>query len=184
MGVEVVSDDLIRAAQDGDVAALNTLYRALAPAVHGYLCSKGVDDAEAATSDVFLGLFAQLGRIRGGAVGLRKLTFSIAHARMVDEYRARQRRPTTVGWTAENDARREPSAEHHAEVNESTRRVMRMLDRLPPDQREVLVLRILGDLTIDQISEIMGRSRGAVKQLQRRGMVTLRGMVEARGVTL
>jgi RNA polymerase sigma-70 factor (ECF subfamily) len=48
----------------------------------------------------------------------------------------------------------------------------------------VLVLRILGDLTIDQISEIMGRSRGAVKQLQRRGMVTLRGIVEARGVTL
>ena len=184
MGVEVVSAGRGRAAQDGDVAALNTIYRALAPAVHGYLCSKGVDDAEAATSDVFLGLFAQLGHVRGGATGLRKLTFSIAHARMVDEYRTRQRRPTTLRWTPENDNRREPSAEQDAEVNESTRRVMRMLDRLPPDQREVLVLRILGDLTIDQISEIMGRSRGAVKQLQRRGMVTLRGIVEARGVTL
>ena len=89
----------------------------------------------------------QLGRVRGGATGLRKLTFSIAHARMVDEYRARQRRPTTLRWTAEDDARHEPSAEQHAEVNESTRRVMQMLDRLPPDQREVLVLRILGDLT-------------------------------------
>ena len=108
MGVEVVSDDLVRAAQDGDVPALNTLYRALAAAVHGYLCSKGVDDADAATSDVFLGLFAQLGRVRGGATGLRKLTFSIAHARMVDEYRTRQRRPTTLRWTAEDDTRREP----------------------------------------------------------------------------
>jgi RNA polymerase sigma-70 factor (ECF subfamily) len=46
------------------------------------------------------------------------------------------------------------------------------------------VLRILADLTIDQIADIMGRSHGAVKQLQRRGMVTLRGIVEARGVTL
>jgi RNA polymerase sigma-70 factor (ECF subfamily) len=184
VGVEVVSDDLVRAAQTGDVAALNTLYRALAPAVHGYLCSKGMEDAEGATSDVFLGLFAQLGRVRGGASGLRKLTFSIAHARMVDEYRARQRRPAMQSWTAEDDARHEQSAEHHAEVNESTRRVMQMLDRLPPDQREVLVLRILGDLTVDQIAEVMGRSRGAVKQLQRRGMVTLRAIVEARGVTL
>lgn len=184
MSVEVVSDDLVRAAQNGDVAALNTLYRALAPAVHGYLCSKGVEDAEAATSDVFLGLFGQLGRVRGGATGLRKLTFSIAHARMVDEYRTRQRRPATLSWAAEDDPRREPSAEHRAEVNESTRRVMRMLDRLPPDQREVLVLRILADLTIDQIADIMGRSHGAVKQLQRRGMVTLRGFVDAQGVTL
>ena len=77
-----------------------------------------------------------------------------------------------------------PSAEHQAELNESTRRVMRMLDQLPPDQREVLVLRIVADLTVEQVAGIMGRSSGAVKQLQRRGMVTLRAIVEARGVTL
>lgn len=184
MGVDAVTDDLVDAACAGDVAALNTLYRSLAPAVHGYLRSKGVDDAEAATSDVFLAVFDRLPRVRGGAAGLRKLTFSIAHARMVDEYRARKRRPAGVDWTVDTDPRQVPSAEHEAELNDGTRRVMQMLDRLPADQREVLVLRIVADLTVDQVADIMGRSAGAVKQLQRRGMVTLRAIVETQGVTL
>ncbi|HEY8302617.1 MAG TPA: RNA polymerase sigma factor [Jatrophihabitans sp.] len=184
MGVDVVTDELVDAARAGDVAALNTLYRGLAPAVHGYLCSKGVEDADGATSEVFLSLFDRLPRVRGGATGLRKLTFSIAHARMVDEHRARKRRPIGVDWSVDTDPRQVPSAEHQAELNDGTRRVMRMLDRLPADQREVLVLRIVADLAVDQIADIMGRSSGAVKQLQRRGMVTLRAIVEAQGVTL
>ena len=150
----------------------------------GYLRSKGVEDADAVTSDVFLALFGRLPTLRGGAIGLRTLTFSIAHARMVDEHRARRRRPPGVDWSVDTDPRQVPSAEHQAELNESTRRVMRMLDQLPADQREVLVLRIVADLTVEQIAGIMGRSSGAVKQLQRRGMVTLRAIVEARGVTL
>ena len=184
MGAEAVTDALVDAARQGDVAALDEIYRALAPAVHGYLRSRGADDPEAATSEVFLALFGRLDGLRGGADGLRKLTFSIAHARMVDAHRARARRPEVISWQAAHDRRRAPSAEQEAEDNDATRRVWALLDRLPPGQREVLVLRILGDLTIDQIAQVMGRSRGAVKQLQRRGMLALRAAVEAEGVTL
>lgn len=184
MPADAVTDEVVGAAQRGDPAALTTLYRALSPAVHGYLRSKGVHDAEAVTSDVFLALFAQLRTVRGGADGLRKLVFSIAHARMVDDHRTRSRRPTEVSWAADDDPRHAPSAEHQAVDNDATARVMQLLDRLPADQREVLVLRIVGDLTIDQIADVMGRSSGAVKQLQRRGMLAVRAIVEARGVTL
>jgi RNA polymerase sigma-70 factor (ECF subfamily) len=184
MSVEVVTDELVTAAQSGDPAALTAVYRGLAPAVLGYLRSKGIADAEAATSDVFLAVFGQLRGLHGGAAGLRKLVFSIAHARMVDEHRARKRRPATISWAAETDPRQAPSAEHEAEQNASTARVMALLDRLPPDQREVLVLRIVADLTVDQVAEIMGRSSGAIKQLQRRGMLTVRAIVSERGVTL
>jgi RNA polymerase sigma-70 factor, ECF subfamily len=184
MSREIVTDECVAAAARGDPAALSAIYRALAPAVHGYLRSKGVVDHEAATSDVFLALFGQLRFLRGGADGLRKLAFSIAHARMVDEHRARSRRPATVAWLAETDPRRAPSAEHEAEQNESTARVLALLDELPPDQREVLALRFVADLTLEQVAEIMGRSVGAIKQLQRRGMRTVRAVVAERGVTL
>ncbi len=48
--------------------------------------------------------------------------------------------------------------------------VRSVLDRLAPDQRDVLLLRVLGDLTVEQVAETLGKSVGAVKQLQRRGV--------------
>jgi RNA polymerase sigma-70 factor (ECF subfamily) len=49
-----------------------------------------------------------------------------------------------------------------------------MLDALPPDQRDVLTLRIVADLPIDQVALILGKRPDAVKQLQRRGLERLR----------
>jgi hypothetical protein len=48
----------------------------------------------------------------------------------------------------------------------------------PDDQRSVLLLRILADLTIEQVAQAMGRSVGAVKALQRRGLRALRTRLE------
>ena len=45
---------------------------------------------------------------------------------------------------------------------------------LPPDQRAVLLLRILADLTVEQVAAVLGRSVGSVKALQRRGLRALR----------
>jgi RNA polymerase sigma-70 factor (ECF subfamily) len=52
--------------------------------------------------------------------------------------------------------------------------VLALLGFLPEEQREVLSLRIIAGLTVDQVAEIMGKSQGAVKQLQRRALNTLR----------
>ncbi len=59
-----------------------------------------------------------------------------------------------------------------------------MLGILSPDQRAVLLLRILGDLSVDDTAAAVGKSPGAVKQLQRRGLATLRRELEKKGVTL
>ena len=50
--------------------------------------------------------------------------------------------------------------------------------RLPDDQRSVLLLRVLADLTVEQVAAVMGRSVGSVKALQRRGLRTLRDRLE------
>jgi RNA polymerase sigma-70 factor (ECF subfamily) len=179
-----LSDELVAAAAAGDAAARGAIYANLAPQVLGYLRARGVDDPEALTQDVFLQLLPQLGRVSGGVEGLRRLTFTIARARMIDATRARARSVPAISYEPEADTRTVGSAEDAAQVALSLARVRAVLDVLPDDQREVLTLRVVADLSIDQIAEIMGRSAGAVKQLQRRGMVAIRQALAERRVTL
>lgn len=179
-----LTDDVVVAAAAGDTAALSTVYSALAPAVLGYLRVRSVDDPEAVTQDVFVKLLPQLHTVRGGAEGVRKLTFTIARARMIDAMRTRSRTGTPVAYDVERDRRSVSSAEDDAHAAMSVARVRAVLDVLPEDQREVLTLRVVADLTIEQVAEIIGRSQGAVKQLQRRGMVALRAALNERRVTL
>ncbi len=184
MGGPVLTDELVAAARDGDADALRAMYLALSPQVLGYLRAKGVDDPEAVTSEVFCSLLPRIPQLRGGAAGLKTLTFSIAHARMVDEHRARARRPAGTPYEADADTRVVDSAEDLAQNAIATDRVMEILAVLPPDQREVVVLRVVADLSVEQVATIIGRSAGAVKQLQRRGLVAIRQAITERRVTL
>jgi RNA polymerase sigma-70 factor (ECF subfamily) len=179
-----LTDSVVSAAQRGDRDALAAIWRALAPSVQGYLHAKGVRDPEGVTSDVFLALLPRMGRVTGGASGLRKLVFTIAHARMVDEHRSRSRAPSVINYEPAADTRTVRSAEDDAEAGLAMARVLAVLDELLDDQREVLILRVVADLTIEQIAAVIGRTPGAVKQLQRRGMVTVRRMLAERQVTL
>ncbi len=178
-----LTDEVVAAARNGDRQAMRAVYEALAPAVTGYLRAKGVTDPEATTGDVFVALLTRLDRVTGGADGLRKLTFSIAHARMVDDHRKRARTPASVSYDPECDRRSVDSAEADALAALSTARVQAVLARLPEDQREVLTLRVVADLSIEQVAEIMDRSQGAIKQLQRRAMIAVRGILAERRVT-
>jgi RNA polymerase sigma-70 factor (ECF subfamily) len=179
-----VTDSVVAAASRREPAALHEIYAALAPGVLGYLRSKGVADPEAVTNDVFVALLGQIERVSGGAAGLRTLTFSIAHARLVDDHRRRARTPETVSYEPDADERVSESAEESAHSELSAAAVRAVLAHLPEDQQEVLRLRVVADLSLEQTAEIMSRSVGAVKQLQRRGLVALRQALAERRVTL
>ena len=66
----------------------------------------------------------------------------------------------------------------------ATQRVRELMARLSCDQRAVLLLRILGELTVDQVAEAVGKRPGAVKALQRRGLAALKKEIERQGVPL
>lgn len=177
-------DDVLPAAQDGQAWALRVVYDELAPRVHGYLRSRGASEPEDLTSEVFLAVFPRLAGVTGGAAGLRSLVFSVAHARLVDDLRRRSRRPPTAEYDPDTDGRASPSSEQEALELVATDRVRELLAVLPQDQRDVLLLRLVADLTLEQAAEAIGKSVGAVKQLQRRGLLTLRAQVEDGAVTL
>jgi RNA polymerase sigma-70 factor (ECF subfamily) len=122
--------------------------------------------------------------LTGGPAGLRTLLFSIAHARMVDHHRTSSRRPGALEYDPQTDRRTAPSAEDTALQSIQAATVIALLDELTDDQREVLALRLIADLTVDQVAEVVGKSPGAVKQHQRRGLIALRELLVSRGVTL
>lgn len=174
-------DEVLPAAQAGHAWALRAVYDELAPRVHGYLRNRGATEPEDLTSEVFLAVFPRLGTIKGGAAGLRTLMFSVAHARLVDDLRRQSRRAPTAQYAPHTDRRSTPSSEDEALGRLATEQVRTLLASLPDDQRDVLLLRIVDDLTVEQVAQVIGRSAGAVKQLQRRGLLALREQVARTG---
>jgi RNA polymerase sigma-70 factor (ECF subfamily) len=180
---EPITEEVLARARRGDPDAFAVVWRELSPVVAGYLAGRGAGDPEALTSDVFLALLPRLRELRGGVAGLRTLVFSIAHARAVDDLRRRTRRPESVPFDPARHDVAVGSAEDDALGRVSTRAVLVLLQRLPPDYRDVLSLRVIADLDLEQTAAVMGRSTGSIKQLQRRALRALREQLAAAGVT-
>lgn len=175
MATGPVFDEVLAAAQAGAAWAFEVLYRDLAPTVTGYLRMHGAPEPDDLASETFLDVFRGLAGFSGDEQGLRSWVFTIAHRRLVDDRRRRgrrlqpadggeQMRPDAVGGDVEDDVL--------ARLGAQT--VHRLCDGLPADQRSVLLLRVLADLTVEQVADVMGRSVGSVKALQRRGLRRLR----------
>jgi RNA polymerase sigma-70 factor (ECF subfamily) len=167
--------EMLADAQAGSPPACRWLYESLAGRVAGYLRLHGSREPDDLTSEVFLRVFDHLRDFAGDEAGFRSWVFTIAHRQLIDEHRRNGRRPQTVelsdpitesapGGNAETDAL-------HAIAN---RNIVEVLAGLVPDQREVLTLRVIGDLTVEQVAVVLGKSPGAVKSLQHRGVAALR----------
>lgn len=174
-------DAMLAAAQGGASWAFTTIWVEYAPPVAAFLKARGSREPEDVTSDVFLAVFEQLPRFSGGELEFRSFVFSIAYRRLVDELRKRSRRGIHLEWSAETDTRSIASAEHVALHNLGEQSTLSLLDGLSEDQRNVMVLRIVADLTIEQIAEVLGKRPTGVKALQRRALESLRKKFAANG---
>jgi len=170
-----LTEEDLSTAVSGNGLAAEKIYRSLAPQVLGYLKTKGLEDPEGAAQEVFFTVFRKLHTVTGGVQGLRTFTFSVAHARAVDATRSRSRQPQLAEYDPDTDVRTSDSAEQLALAGLGSD-VEWLLGALNPDQREVLSLRIIADLPIDQVARIMGKSEGSVKQLQRRALAKLKDL--------
>lgn len=178
--VGVAFAEVLAAAQADAPWAYERLYAAYGGPVAGYLRAQGAEDPDSLANDVFLRAFANLCRFDGGEPQFRSWLFTIAHHRLLDDRRRRSRRPVRADEPVqEAQVGVASGAEDEALAALGGLGAVRFLERLSPDQRDVLVLRILGDLTIEEVARAVGKRPGAVKALQRRGLATLRRMLEA-----
>lgn len=177
-------ESTLRAARADRPAGYEALWNWLAPSVRTYLARQGVIDAEDSTSEVFLRVFRDISKFDGEELAFRSWVFTIAHHWLIDERRRTARRPVVVEmFPTDGSSSSEPaaaSAEAEAVAALGTTSSRALIENLAPDQRDVLLLRFFGDMTIEQIAHLLGKSNAAVKALQRRGLAQLSGkMFEA-----
>lgn len=176
----------LEAAREGAPWAFEAIYRDLAPAVFGYLRGQGAAEPEDLASEVFVGIVRSLERFQGDERAFRTWVFSIAHRRLVDERRRLSRSLEEPRDPAEMTRiiSGMPVGGAEEEVMEMLGSgVERAMESLSSDQRAVLLLRILADLSVADVASILGKSQGAVKTLQRRGLRSLVRQLEGEGVS-
>jgi RNA polymerase sigma-70 factor (ECF subfamily) len=177
-------DGVLAAARVGAEWAWRALYADSAPDLLRYARAGHVPDPEDVVGDTFLRAVRGLGSFRGDERGFRAWLFTLARNRIVDEHRTRVRCRTeplpSRSWP--RSGRGDAEAEAMRALAED--RVRSVLERLTPDQRDVLLLRILGGLTTQEVARAVGKRPGAVKALQARGLAAIRGQISLGAVTL
>ncbi|MBA2767319.1 MAG: sigma-70 family RNA polymerase sigma factor [Solirubrobacterales bacterium] len=184
MALDQGFEGLLAAARTGAAWAWEELYRELSPGVLGYLRARGAHEPEDVLGEVFLQVVRDLPRFAGDERELRSWVFTIAHHRLLDDARSRRRRPVEPAGAEVGADMAGPSADEQALEALTTQRVRQVLARLAGDQQAVLLLRILGDLTVEEVARVLGKHVGAVKALQRRGLAAARKELESEGVAL
>ncbi len=119
-------------------------------------------------------MFTNLNGFAGNEIQFRAWVYKIARNTLIDEVRRSGRR---INETPLEQAHEIVIESGDVEVEAIDRLgddwVLAQLDVLTPEQREVVILRVVSDLTIEAIAEILGKRVGAVKAMQRRAFRTL-----------
>lgn len=170
---------VLAAAVGGDEQAFASLWRDLHPAVLRYLQVVAPGAAEDVASETWLEVVRGLARFTGDEAGFRSWVFTIARHRALDDRRRRARRltvPPSGELAAEWQGADDPA--EAAVEGLSTRAALAVIAQLPHDQAEVVLLRVVAGLGVEQVARIVGKRPGAVRVLAHRGLRRLAKRLE------
>lgn len=170
---------LVKKASRGDEQAAALLFDEYYPRVYRYAAARlGVGpSAEDAASETFAKVVRELGRFKWRGAGFEGWLFRIARNVIVDMQR-RSGRETLTGETIEpSETSQEGLPESSLVDIESAAELRGLLDRLPPEQREVLLLRFGAGLDTHETGRAMEKNANAVRQLQLRALRNVRAML-------
>jgi RNA polymerase sigma-70 factor (ECF subfamily) len=173
------SDDLLlEQARKCDQEALVAIYDRYAEAVYRYLYRLVGDSwiAEDLMSEVFVRLLRSLHQHRGPRTNLPGWLYRVARNLAMDWFRE-QSRGTSLELKEELVAGG-GSPLGRLELSEQHGQLARALQKLTTGQQQVILLRFGEGLRIKKVSEIMGKSEGAVKILQYRAVKRLRHLLQ------
>jgi RNA polymerase sigma-70 factor (ECF subfamily) len=177
-------ESVLEAARDGSRGALAALYEDLQPNVLAFLRARagGRADADDVASEVWVSVAAGLRRFQGDEKGFRGWVFTIARRRLIDARRRQMRHATDLApgeafaaIPADLDPEREVVA--RLEYQEA----LAVLATLPRDQEDVVLLRVVAGLSVEEVGYALGKRPGTVRVLQHRA---LRRLAETLGPRL
>jgi RNA polymerase sigma-70 factor, ECF subfamily len=165
---------LVRQAKTGNSEAFGTLYDAYLERIYRFIYFRVEDQqtAEDITSQVFLKAWENLGRFQIGGTPFLAWLYTIAHNAVIDHYRTRK-----VTAALEDVRLSDPG---HAEAVENgidsaveMHSIKNALQTLTDDQRQVLLLKFIDEMSNEEIAQHLGKREGAIRALQMRGLKAL-----------
>jgi RNA polymerase sigma-70 factor (ECF subfamily) len=171
----------LKGAVAGDEDSFAELYRAFQPMLRRVLSGLvGPDDAADIGSTVWLEVLRNLAAFAGDTSGFRAWICTIARHRTIDLRRARDRHPETPAPVEDIDLLLPEVSDpaDAAATASSTGDAIDLIRRLPADQAEVVLLRVVADLDVDTVARIVGKRPGHVRVLSHRGLRRLADLTE------
>jgi len=166
-------ESLVRQAQEHDQEAFAQIYEEYFDKIYRYITLKIGDavEAEDLTQQVFLNSLRSISSFRWKGKPFSAWLYRIAHNQVVDYLRKKKKVAVPLEETLVSGGDNPQMA---AERKLDVEQVLAAARHLTDAQREVISLRFTSELSIAQVSEVMGKSQGAVKALQHSGIVALR----------
>jgi len=161
-------DSVLDAARHGSERDIARLYRDLNPALVRYFGGKAPDAADDLAQDTWMSAADRLATFTGDEPAFRTWIFTIAHRRLVDHWRRSGRQPAvpmdtdTVVNLGSTD---EPVDRLSAEAA-----IRELIDGMTEEQVEIVLLRVVGGMTVEEVAEIVGKRPGAVRVIQHRAL--------------
>ena len=177
------TDDLVRQAQSGSQAALEELCRREWRPVYDlvYRTVQNRDEAQDLTQEVFLRALRSLDRYHDTGQPIHAWLVTIALNMLRDRWR--RMRPSADIDNLPELQNPDPGPEQLAMQHLDKDVIEQALAALPEDYQIVLRLRVVEARPSKEVAEIMGRNADAVRQLQRRALLSLRAMLREEALT-
>lgn len=177
--------EFLRLAQAGDEAAFTELFRDTQPLMLRYLSSiAAVEMVEDIASETWISVIRALDVFADDDLGgFHGWVLTMARRRWIDEVRRRSRRQEMLaGPDTPVDRASVVNVEAEVEQRLGTDAAIALIRRLPVDQAEVVTLRAISGLSVEQVAWIVGKTPGSVRVLSHRGLRTLARLIDD-GVT-
>lgn len=161
------------AAKSGAEWAIAALYREFQPGLLRYLRAQAPADGDDLASEVWLAAAGGLGRFEGDEADFRRWLFTIARRRLVDLRRQEARRRSLLSSLSRAHERESLDSEAEVLATSEAEAALVLISALPPDQAEVVLLRVVGGFDTKDVAAIVGKKPGAVRVLQHRALKRL-----------
>lgn len=163
-------DELVREASKGSDSAFLALWKFFYPKVLNYL-RRFSREAEDLCSETWIRIAGAIKGFPGDGKAFQAWIFTIARNLAIDHIRKIKRR----------GSQEEIEDFHLIHKEGSSIEVTDLLDRLPGDQAEVILLRVVMEFTVHETSQIIGKSEANVRVLAHRGLNALKAELESTG---
>ncbi|GAA4173198.1 sigma-70 family RNA polymerase sigma factor [Gryllotalpicola koreensis] len=167
---------LISRAQAGDAAAVSDVIRHVRARIFRYAMARiGTrEEAEDVTQETCVALAEALPRFDGDSGRFTSFVFGIASNKVLMSQRSRGRRPEVAVADLPEVSSGAPGPLEQAERDDALRGLLTQLDGLPDRHRDVLLLRVVGELSAEEVGEALGTTAANVRVIQHRALSALR----------